>query len=99
MGMPNPIRLPALVVRSLRCSLARRSAPSRGVPVYGVGFALLCTALAAPAWSGEVGGFQTFRGLADFAALPLRSHGDSASDSERITLDEAIALALDANRL
>ena len=54
---------------------------------------------AVPAWAQEVGAPRTLLWLSAIGAPLAKSQGDSASASERVTLDEAIALALDANRL
>jgi outer membrane protein TolC len=61
--------------------------------------AVLFMPLPGPAWAQELGASGTLVRLSDFAVLPAGPHVDMASMSERVTLDEAIALALDANRL
>jgi len=100
MIMPNLTRFAAFIPARSLWTFDRCSARSRGLPLrYAVWLAVLCTALAAPAWAEELTASRTLLWLSDFAAPPLQSHGDSASASERVTLDEAIALALDANRL
>jgi histone H3/H4 len=98
--MPNQTRLAAFIpVRSLwifpRCSTRLRGIPLR----YAVCLAVLCTALAAPAGAEEIGASRTLFWVLRFAAPPVESLGASASAGERLTLDDAIALALDAYRL
>jgi hypothetical protein len=78
-----------------------RCAPrSRGIPLrYAVWLAVLCTALAAPARAEEIAASRTLFWVLRFAAPPVESLGAFASAGERLTLDDAIALALDAYRL
>jgi len=78
-----------------RCSTRWMGRPLR----RAVWLAGLCIPLAAPAWGQEIGAPRTLLWLTDFAAPLGTSQGDSASASEQVTMDEAIALALDANRL
>ena len=98
--MPNQTRLAAFIpVRSLWI-FPRCSARSRGIPLrYAVWLAVLCTALAAPARAEEIAAPRTLFWVLRFAAPPVESLGASASAGERLTLDDAIALALDAYRL
>jgi hypothetical protein len=63
----------------------------------GVVLATLVSALAAPAWAAEPTEIWA-RLLTDLVA-PVQVDRESALLSERVTLDEAIALALDVNRL
>lgn len=62
-------------------------------------FLLLHAALwtATPVWAGQIGLPWSLLWYSDVA--PAVSPGDSSEVSERLTLDDAIALALDANRL
>jgi outer membrane protein TolC len=53
--------------------------------------------VAAPARAEEMATFQTLRWRSPLGAL-LESQGNSAIAGERVTVDEAIALALNANR-
>ena len=55
--------------------------------------------VAAPAWAEEISASRTLFWRSHFGALPVESQGNSAIAGERVTLNEAIALALDANRL
>jgi outer membrane protein TolC len=55
--------------------------------------------VAAPAWAEEISAARTLFWRSHFGALPVESQGNSAIAGERVTLNEAIALALDANRL
>jgi hypothetical protein len=64
----------------------------------GVVLATLVSALAAPGWAAEPTEIWTLRLLTDLVA-PVQVDRESALASERVTLDEAIALALDVNRL
>ncbi len=65
-----------------------------------VSLAVLCAAPATPAWAGPaVAAPPSLLWYIDSAARPAVSSGDSAEVSEQPTLDEAIAVALDANRL
>jgi outer membrane protein TolC len=99
MIMPNLTRFAAFIPAHSLWTFDRCSARSRGISLrYAVWLVVLCTALAAPAWAEEIAASRTLLWLSDFAAPP-ESHGASASARERVTLDEAIALALDANRL
>lgn len=61
--------------------------------------AVLCIALAAPAGAEEIAASRTLLWFLSLAAPPVESQGAFASAGERLTLDDAIALALDANRL
>lgn len=96
----NLTRFAAFILAPSLWILDRCSARPRGLaPGYAVWLAVLCTTLAGPAWAEEIAAPRTLLGLSDFATPRVESQGDSASASERVTLDEAIALALDANRL
>ncbi|MGH7334110.1 MAG: hypothetical protein ACREKS_15470, partial [Candidatus Rokuibacteriota bacterium] len=62
-------------------------------------YALLCTGLATPSWAGQITVPLSPLWYTDAATPPAVSKADSREVSERLTLDEAVALALDANRL
>jgi hypothetical protein len=100
MMMLNLARFVAFGPAPVRWIFDRCSARRRGIPQGGaVGLAVLCTALAAPAWAEEIAASRTLLWLSDLVVPRAESHGNSASTADRVTLDEAIALALDANHL
>jgi hypothetical protein len=96
----NLARFVALGPASVRWIFDRCSARRRGIPLGGtVGLAVLCTALAAPAWAEEIAASRALLWLSDLVVPRAESDGNSASTADRVTLDEAIAVALDANHL
>ena len=100
MIMPNLTRFAAFIPAHSLWTFDRCSARSRGISLRcAVCLVVLCTALAAPARAEEIAASRTLLWLSDFAAPPVESQDASASAREQVTLDEAIALALDANRL
>jgi hypothetical protein len=82
----------ALAGRRMRTPLIVVVALVRGLVVA------VTLSVAAPAWAEEIATFQTLPWRSPFGALPPESQGNSAIAGERVTVNEAIALALDANR-
>ena len=98
--MTNQTRPAAFILARSPWTFRRCAPRSRGIPRrYAVWLAVLWTALAAPAWAEEIAASRTLLWFLSLAAPPAESQGAFASAGERLTLDDAIALALDANRL